>query len=62
MSAITEGMQSYGWSLVDSNGAHASVLIFQNREAANKYRSDLSELNPGRNFDLVELFVKKRDD
>lgn len=54
-----EAMESYGWSLVDSNGVKASVLIFQDRKAADKHRKDLSELNPEREFDLVELFARK---
>ena len=54
-----EGMQSYGWSLVDSSGVKASIMIFQNREAADQYRESLSELHPERKCALVELFVRK---
>ena len=56
-----EGMQRYGWSVVDSNGVAASSLIFQNYKAADQYRDSLNELHPERKCALVELFVRNGD-
>ena len=54
-----EAMESYGWSLVDSNGVKASIMIFQNRGAADQYREEIESLHPERKCALVELFVRK---
>lgn len=54
-----EGMQSYGWSLVDSSGVKSSILIFKTKPAAIEYRDEMNKLHPGNGYSIIELFVKE---
>lgn len=54
-----EAMKSYGWSLVDSSGVKASIMIFKTEAAAIEYQDSMNKLHPGNGYSIIELFVKE---
>lgn len=52
-------MKHYGWSLVDSRGVKASIMIFKTEAAAIEYRDAMNNMHPGNGYSIIELFVKE---
>ena len=52
-------VKSCGWSLVDSQGVLASILLFKTKKAADQYRDAMNERHPEGEYRLAELFVKE---